>query len=104
MTASSCWHAVHGDRLGQDLNTLYVNENRVDAYVEAVSNRYGTWLPAAPIAATGVTVTVSGQPVAVAADGSFAADVPLPAGGIVDVVATDRSGGTTGLHLSAAGP
>jgi len=97
------WHAVHGDRLGQDLNTLYVNENRVDAYVEAVSSRYGTWLPAAPIAATGVTVTVSGQPVAVAADGSFAADVPLPAGGIVDVVATDRSGGTTGLHLSAAG-
>jgi len=94
------WHAVHGDRFGTDLSTVYVNENRVDAYVHAVSSRYASWLPKSPLAATGVTVTVAGRPVAIAPDGSFAVDVPAPAAGIVDVVATDRSDGSTGVHLA----
>jgi hypothetical protein len=95
--ALSRWEQMHGDRLAHDLATVYVDENRVDAFVRDAARRTGAWLPAAPVASSGVTVTVDGEPVTLDADGRFTTDAPSAP---VEVIATDAAGGTTGLRLA----
>jgi hyaluronoglucosaminidase len=89
-------YAVHGDRLAQDFNTLYVNENRLDAFLAEAHRRTVSWLASAPLAASAVRVTVNGAEVPLDAEGRFSATVPA---GPVEVIATDGAGGQTGIVL-----
>ena len=87
-------YSVHGDRLQQDLADLYVNENRMDAFLDFVHLTSAVWAPLAPLAARGpLSVTVNGVPAAIAADGSFNGLAPTSA--VIEVVATDAVGGRT---------
>jgi len=76
---------------------LFLLDNRLDAFVEAVRLRAAAWLPRSALAASSVTVTVDGKPVALQG-GRF--DVRVGPGPHT-VVATDGSGGSTGLVLTA---
>jgi hyaluronoglucosaminidase len=91
-------YSVHGDRLQQDLANVYVNENRMDAFLGFVHLTSAAWAPLAPLAARGpLSVTVNGVPAAVAADGSF--NGVAPTSGSIEVVATDAAGGSTGERV-----
>jgi len=98
-------HTVHGDRVTpslddpQTVGRLYVNENRVDAFFADVISRTTSWMPQAPAAASGVTVTLDGQAVTLGGDGTFSATVPARSG-THEVVATDGAGGRTGVRIS----
>jgi len=95
-------HTVYGDRLTPGLSdpnttgTLFVNENRVDQFVLSATQLTAAWLPHAPQAASGVTVTVDGRPVPVGPDGMFAARVGP---GSHTLVATDGAGDHTAIVL-----
>ncbi|MBV9283255.1 MAG: beta-N-acetylglucosaminidase domain-containing protein [Acidimicrobiia bacterium] len=93
-------HAVYGDRLTPALSdpkttgTLFVNQNRIDAFVATASQITAAWLPSAPQAARAVTVTVDGHAVTVKSDGTFSLDAgPGPH----SVVATDGAGRQTAV-------
>jgi hyaluronoglucosaminidase len=92
-------HTVHGDRASTDLNTVYVNENVVDAFVVDAQARTTAWLPNAPVAASSIRVTVDGIEAPTDGWGMFWIVIPQPTTP-VEVVATDGAGGSSGLRVS----
>jgi hyaluronoglucosaminidase len=92
---------VYGDRLETDLSTIYAGQNQVDQLAADVLHLSAQWSPRAALAASAVSVTVDGRSVPVGPSGGFSAVVPRPTSGSVTVVATDGSGGTTGLVIAA---
>lgn len=92
-------YGVHGDRLAQDLGHIYVNENRMDAFLGFVHQTSAGWLPAAAVAARGpLSLTVNGAPVEVAADGSF--DAVAAAAAPIEIVVADAAGGRTAATVT----
>jgi hyaluronoglucosaminidase len=82
---------VHGDRFFNSLGRTYAEANRMDDYFDAAAERAARYAGIAEAASASVTVTVDGEPVELAEDGSFAARV----GRRAMVVATDGAGNRT---------
>jgi hyaluronoglucosaminidase len=74
-----------------------VPRNVMSAFLDEVRERDAAWLPTAPQAASGVTVTLDGEPVDLGVDGSFA--LPASACGAL-LEARDGAGGRTALRLA----
>lgn len=70
----------------------------MDVFADAVSALDRAWQPQAAAAASGVTLTLDGRPVAVAADGAFR----LPLGARGTLQAFDGAGGRTSVVLGSA--
>lgn len=95
---------VYGDRLTPSLSSptttmeLFVHENRMDAFVDTARSLTAQWVPSAGPAASSVTLTIDGRPVALSAGGTFAVAVTP---GLHSVVVTDGAGRSTGVRLRA---
>jgi hyaluronoglucosaminidase len=93
-------YSVHGDRLQHDFSDVYLLENRMDDFVNFAAETTTSWLPLAPLAASGpLTVTVNDVPATVASDGSFQVDVPTAP--LLTVIVTDAAGNRTGERVAA---
>src|SRR5207244_10662703 len=98
-------HVVHGDRVTPGLSSpetvgnLYVNENRLDAFFAAALSRTQTWAPMAPAAASAITVTLDGRPIAVGTDGTFRFALQRRSGHHT-LLATDGAGNKTGMRIA----
>ena len=98
-------HVVHGDRVTpglsdpQTVGSLYINENRVDAFFAEVVSRTAAWSPTAAAAVGGITVTLDGHPVAIGADGTFRLTLS-PRSGRHTLLATDGAGNKTGVRIT----
>lgn len=88
---------THGDRFTFLIDKVYVGENRVDRFVAATFARVLPRLFAVAVGGRRMSVTVGGDPVPLAPDGTFSAT--RPAGAPVEVAVTDAAGGRTRLTL-----
>lgn len=88
---------THGDRFTFLIDKVYVGENSVDRFLTSTWARVLRRLLPVTVAGRRLIVTVGGDPVPLAPDGTFSTSVP--GGTPVEVVATDGAGGRTRLTV-----